>query len=159
MQQAPLRFNPETVCSLKNHNLAIVASSTIALTALFVIDQLLCVLRGGCVEDDASIRASALLVPMAVAYLVGSWIIVYPSALWLAQRMHGVLASVVASVSFGLFGCLAMHRQGVDGSFAHTLSMLLLLLTLPWFLGCLVALVLWPKSPTKTRSAPVQNDA
>ncbi len=154
-----MRSNPENVCSLKNHNLAIVASSTTALTALFVIEHLLCVLRGGCVEDDASIRASGLLVPMTVAYLVGSWMLVYPSALWLAQRMHRVLASVISSVSFGLLSCLAMHRPGLDGSFAQTLSVLLPWLTLPWFLGCLVALVLWPRSPTKARLAPVQNEA
>jgi hypothetical protein len=144
---------------VKNHYLAIVASSTSALIALIVIDQMGCVLRGGCVEDDASIRASVLLVPMAVAYVAGSWIFIYPAALWLARRMHTFLASVLVSVGFGLLGCLAMHRPDVDGSFLHTLSMLLPWLALPWLLGCLIALAFWPASPLRTQSAPVRNEA
>jgi len=129
---------------MRNRYLAIAASSAVALVTLTIIDQVGCQLRGGCIEDDASIRASFLQLPLALAYAAGSWIIVYPTALLLARRINRLTASLLVSFGFGLIGSVLLHRPEVDGAFAHTLSVLLPWLALPWLFGCFIALALWP---------------
>jgi hypothetical protein len=145
--------------SMRTKPVAILASSLITVFLLMVIDQTGCQVRGSCVEDDASIRASGLLlIPLVAIYVLLSWLLVYPFALVLARWLPTFLAALLPSVAFGLSAAFLLHRPDVDGSPLLTLSTLLPWLAIPWFAGGWAAVSLWPRSH-RPKVAPPQNEA
>lgn len=133
---------------------SVLASSLATLVSLGVLDWLGCELRDGCLQDDASIRASAIFAaPLALLFLVTSWLVVFPSAFALRRRLSVIGASVLSSLVFALVTGVALHRPAIDGSLLHTLSVVVPLLGASWLVGSWVALTLWP---TATGQAPAQ---
>jgi hypothetical protein len=145
------------VLIMKSKILAVLGSSLTAVITLQVVDRIGCVVRGGCVEDDASVRALAMLgVPLVFLYVVGSWVLVYPVALALRKRMPVLLACLLTSLLFGVACGLVIHRSEVDGSVFNTLLAVVPWLSTSWFLGALVALRAWPTPGAYQASAAAQ---
>ena len=126
--------------------IVILCSSLVAIFLAALIDQVGCDIRGGCVEDDASVRASALQLPMAVLYALLSWVSVYPSVIYLSRYVARPIAALLAAAAFSVGVSLLLHKSAVDESFLHTLSALGPWLGLPWFVSGLVVAFLWPHS-------------
>lgn len=130
---------------MRSKILAIFLSSSISVILLNVIDYAGCLIRT-CESDDASIRAAELLgfMPL-IAYIVFSWIFVFPSMLLVRRWLGNFGAPLAISLIFSLAIAFLFYNPAVDSSFMQTAQLLLPWLALPWFIGGLLALALWPK--------------
>ena len=130
---------------MRSKTLAITVSSFLAVFLTIAIDQIGCVLRS-CVQDASSNRAEVFMVPMLVAYLVLSWLAVFPAIIALGKRMPKPVASLAVSLLSGLLVTFLLHRPTIDGPFIHTVTALLPWLVVPWLTAGWVATVMWPNT-------------
>ena len=137
---------------MRSKILAVVLSSAVAVGLIIGLSEGACLFRE-CIRDDAAIIATALLgIPLLVIYAALSWLVVFPSMLFLCRNVRKVVASGLAALSFSIAFALFFHRPGVDGSFYNTALHLVPWLTLPWFVGGIVAMALWPEQPNFSSS-------
>ncbi len=131
---------------MKSRWLSVLASSLMSCTSLFVISEGSC-LFNECLRDDASIRAAAILgTPLLAAYVLLSWLLVYPTNLWLRLRLGGLRASLLVSAGFAVAIAGLFHSPSVDGPFVHTAMYFVTWFGSSWFLAGLCAAALWPNS-------------
>jgi len=98
-----------------------------------------------CLRDDAAIWAEAIVgLPFLVAYVVASWLLVFPAMLALRRRCGRVLAPAVVGLLFAAGLAAPFHRPEIDGTFINTTMHLVLWLAGAWFAGGVVAATLWP---------------
>jgi hypothetical protein len=129
---------------MKSRLLSVVASSLVSCVVLLGMSEAACLVRE-CIRDDASIRASVMLdIPLLVAYVVLSWLVVYPVILWLGRRWGSVKVSLGVSVVFALVSAALFHSPSVDGEFWHTAAHLVPWFGAAWFIAGLCAVRLWP---------------
>lgn len=101
-----------------------------------------------CLRDDAAIWAEAMLgLPLLVAWLVASWLLVFPAMLALRRRCGRVLAPAVVGLLFAVGLAALFHRPDIDGTFVNTAMHLVPWLAGAWFAGGVVAATLWPNLP------------
>jgi len=156
----PQRASPAASCrscrtlgTMKSRLLSVVSSSLLSFAALMGIAEAECILRK-CLHDDAGIRAMAMMaIPMLVAYLSLSWLVVYPAVLWLSRWLGGLLASLLVSLGFAVVMTWLFHLPSVDGRFLHTAMYLVPWFGLPWFVGGLCAKALWPVAGVSGRAS------
>jgi hypothetical protein len=134
-----------TVDAMKSRLLAMLASSAVSCAVLLGLSALACLFKR-CVEDDAAARAGAVLdVPLLAAYVVLSWLLVYPAMLWLRRRWgRRVGAALAVSVVCALLLAALLHMPAVDGAFWRTAVYLVPWFATPWFVAGLCAIALWP---------------
>jgi hypothetical protein len=98
-----------------------------------------------CLHDDASIRIEALIVPLILIYSLVSWLSVFPVTLYLHKWMPVPVAALVASSIFSVAELFLLHSPEVDGTFKHTVTFMLPLVFVPWFVSSWVAAIMWTK--------------
>lgn len=138
---------------MKSKVVAIFASATLSVAALFAFNFMDCAVRV-CVEDNASVRAMALFgAPLLIAYVLFSWVLVFPSMLALRKRTGAVGAALIVSVSWALALAWLLGRSSFDDTtFTYTFGYWLLALIPPWVVGGLLALSLWPTKGRTSRT-------
>lgn len=140
---------------MKSRPLSVLISSAVSCIVLLGMSEGLCLLKE-CVRDDASIRATAILgVPLLIAYVMLSWLLVFPVMLWLKRRWGSFLAALLVSLAFGVAMALTFHMPSIDGSFLHTALHVAPWFAVPWLVAGLAAIALWPNPlqglPPKSR--------
>ena len=87
------------------------------------------------------------LATLAFAFSIGSWLTVFPLALFLGRHVPKLLAGIVvpfvASAVWALFDTPTVERMGFVYSFSNIARQVLL----PWFVGSIPATSLWPNKP------------
>jgi len=125
---------------------AIGLSSITLLAVTFALSKIDCLLRP-CVEDDASLRAMALLgIPVAIFYVVISWLTVFPAILLLRRITHPALPIFLVPALASLIVARILYDPLIDGTFLVSLRYLFPFLFLPWLMGAIVAVLLWPNT-------------
>jgi hypothetical protein len=123
---------------------AILLASATCVAVLLGVSETNCLVRG-CVDDDASIRAIGLLgMPLLFAYLLMSWMFVFPFMLGLRERLGRRWPPAIVATVCALLSAALLHRPDVDGSFLNTALALVPWLGGSWFAGGVVALTFWP---------------
>jgi len=137
---------------MKSRWFSVLASSLLSCTALVVISEGACLFKE-CLRDDASLRADSMFgIPILVAYVLVSWLFVYPAILWLSRWWGGARASLLVSTGFAVAMAGLFHRPSVDGSFLHTALYLVPWFGTSWFIAGLCAAALWPDAGSTERA-------
>jgi hypothetical protein len=106
-------------------------TSVAQLLTFYVCDYIYCSVTK-CVIDDGSKRALAIFEPwILVAYLLASWVFVYPLLLWLGERLKYTLAVPIGAALVSLMICFVLHDKAVDKNVFSTISNLFPVLFLP----------------------------
>ena len=133
--------------------IALVLVAGIAASGTWLIDALLCLFRE-CVEDDASRRADAMIgIPVFVAYVVLTWVVVFLPALGLRRRFPKLIAAATPAVvvAVGLSSLFFdAEYDGLPGALG-----LALWFTGPWLIANLVGLTIWPSQEAGTARAEI----
>jgi hypothetical protein len=129
---------------MRSKILVILLSTVVSIILLHGIDYAGCLIRT-CEADDASIRASDMLgfIPL-LAYMACSWLLVFPSMLFVRKWLGYFGAVITISLAFALAITWLLYSPAVDASFFKTAQLLLPWFAFPWFFGGLVALAFWP---------------
>jgi hypothetical protein len=123
---------------------AIVASLFVTMSISLVMDKAFCALNS-CVDDDASMRAMALLgIPLLVIYILATWGVLYPIMLAARRKLGLFTAPLVVTVPVSLVLAVVFHRPDIDGDLMHTVALLAPWFGVPWYCGGLAAIWLWP---------------
>jgi hypothetical protein len=132
---------------------ALMVVAGIATFGAWLIDALLCLVRG-CAEDDASRRANAIIgAPAFVAYVVVTWGAVFLPAIALRQRLSKTVAAatpataVAAGLSYLFFDPGYDDLEGAMG--------LALWFATPWFIANLTGLAIWPNPAARPATVDV----
>jgi hypothetical protein len=128
---------------MKSRLAAVIASSAAASLCLFVTSELACA-AGGCARDDAAFRAEGFAVFMLLAYCIVSWVAVYPVMLVLRKRIAAAAACALVALVYAVSLSAVFHSPQVDGSFINTAKHLVPWLATAWFIGGLIATIMWP---------------
>jgi hypothetical protein len=124
--------------------LAITLSSVTAVGLLVGMSEAACLVQR-CVQDDASVRALAMLgMPLLFAYLLLSWLVVFPAMLLLRKRLGRVVSAASVACLCALGIAVFFHIPSVDGAFVNTAQHIIPWFGTPWMLGGILALTLWP---------------
>jgi hypothetical protein len=96
-----------------------------------------------CIEDDASMRADALIgTYVLAAYIVLTLVAVFLPALALHRRLPKAFSAVIPAVAVSEGVLLLIFNWGSDS--ASDAFWLSLWLAVPWTIAALVGLALWP---------------
>ncbi|WGG48497.1 hypothetical protein [Rugamonas sp. DEMB1] len=118
--------------------------ATCVSAALFAAVDAVSPLRHLAQADDAALRAAAIFeLPLALAYLLILWLVVFPATLRL-RKLGAVCAPTAVACSLTLLVAALLHDSAVDRSFIATAAYVLVPMALPWALAGGVFLRLWP---------------
>lgn len=121
---------------------ALIVVAGVATLGMWLLDALLCLARG-CVEDDASRLADAIIPDGLViaAYVALTWIAVFLPAAGLFWKFETLFAAAVPAVTVA--AGLAYLFFDAEHDDLGSAAGFVLLLAIPWILANLAGLVFW----------------
>ncbi len=131
---------------MKARLLAALLVSALALVALIGVDGAACMAHQ-CATDDAGARALVVFNPyLMLAFLVLSWLTVFPLML-LLRRTRMPVAAILAVVALppALLFAYMLYDPTVDTSFLQTALVVTPPLVISWLIAGWILLARWPR--------------
>lgn len=137
---------------MKPRLLAALLASALALVTLIGVDGAACMAHQ-CASDDAGTRALVVFNPaLMLAFLVLSWLTVFPVMLLLRRtRLPAVAIVAIVALPPALVFAYMLYDPAVDASFLQTALIVTPPLVIAWLIAGWILLARWPRLATASR--------